>query len=603
MREIVLLSDNPAQYKRHEGLPADVAIGHRDELDAVQRRLRDVPGCSVLIYEQTCAAEKRRRRKRGTMPDPVKRMFIAEEVCEACGDCSVQSTCVSIVAQETPLGTKRAIDQSSCNKDYSCNDGFCPSFITVEGAGLRPPARAAIDDDLLADLPDPQVRSGDVNIMIAGIGGTGVITVGAILTMAAHIGGRAASAFDMTGLSQKNGAVFSHLRFADDPRRLHSQRLGEGEADVLLAFDLVAALAPDAARSLAAGRTSVIASAAVTPTVAFQFDRDFRLEPEVLLARLRRAVGPDALDVVDAAGLAASLMGDTIAANMLVVGYAAQAGLLPVAPAAIEQAVHLNGVAIQFNLTAFRLGRLLAHAPDRVPGRAKRAAPALPETLDETVSFRARHLEDYQDAALARRYRALVARVAAAEAAVAPGSDRLARIVARNAGSLLAIKDEYEIARLLTLPELHARLRDRFADGARISFNLAPPLFSRPGPNGRPRKHQFPAWLMLPLFGLLKRLKGLRGTPLDPFGYTAERKAERTLARDYGALVNRAIARLDARNIDAVADLLALAGEVRGFGPVKQAAMAAYGPRAAALEAALDAAPAPALALATETPR
>lgn len=584
--EIVILSDNPDHHRADGGFPPHVTIGHRDELDAVQRRLREHPGCSVLIYEQTCAAEKRRRRKRGTMADPAKRMFIAPEVCEGCGDCSVQSTCVSIVPRETVLGIKRAIDQSSCNKDYSCNDGFCPSFVTVKGAGPRKPAAMALGEELFADMPTPPVRSCPSGMMIAGIGGTGVITVGAILAMAAHVEGRAASAFDMTGLAQKNGAVFSHLRFADDPACLHSQRLGEGEADLLLAFDLVAGLAAEAARSLQQGRTRALANVSVVPTVAFQFQRDFRLEPEILLARLRKLIGDAAVDPFDANGMAVRLMGDSIAANMMMVGRAAQAGMLPVGVDAIEAAIRLNGVAVSLNLTAFRLGRLSVHAPDRLPSTAFQDMPTPPETLDAIVDLHAARLTAYQDDRLAARYRNFVTRVAAIESEKTPGSDRLARIAAQQFGRLLAIKDEYEVARLLSDPALLDELRRGFADGASLSFNLAPPLLSRPGPNGRPRKREVSARVALPLFRLLKRLRFLRGTPLDIFGRTEERRAERQLVADYEALVERVIAALTPARADAAAELLSLVSEVRGFGPVKLAAMARYAEKLAAAEAA-----------------
>lgn len=583
--EIVILSDNPDHHRADRAFPPHVTIGHRDELDAVQRGLRKHAGCSVLIYEQTCAAEKRRRRKRGTMADPAKRMFIAPEVCEGCGDCSVQSTCVSIVPRETAFGTKRAIDQSSCNKDYSCNEGFCPSFVTVKGAGPRKPAAMALGEELFADMPVPPVRSGPTSMMIAGIGGTGVITVGAVLAMAAHVEGRAASAFDMTGLAQKNGAVFSHLRFADDPAGLHSQRLGEGEADLLLAFDLVAALSPEAARSLREGRTRALANAVVVPTVAFQFQRDFRLEPEILLARLRKQLGADAVDLFDANGMAVGLMGDSIAANMMMVGRAAQAGLLPVGVDAIEAAIRLNGVAVALNLAAFRLGRLSVHAPERLPSVGGNVAPSAPDSLDAIVALHAAKLTAYQDERLAARYRAFVARTAAIEAERAPGSDRIARIVARHYGRLLAIKDEYEVARLLTDPALLAELRESFGDGAELSFNLAPPLLSRPGPNGRPRKREIPARIALPAFRILKHLRFLRGTALDPFGWTDERRAERQLVVDYEALVERTLSALTPERTEAAADLLSRIAEIRGYGPVKLAAMERYAERLAAAEA------------------
>jgi indolepyruvate ferredoxin oxidoreductase len=588
--DIVVLSDNPDHHRADRGFPPHVTIGHRDELDSVQRRLREVKGCSVLIYEQTCAAEKRRRRKRGTMADPAKRMFIAPEVCEGCGDCSVQSTCVSIVPRETALGTKRAIDQSSCNKDYSCNDGFCPSFVTVKGAGPRKPAAMALGEELFADMPVPPVRAGSSSMMIAGIGGTGVITVGAVLAMAAHVEGRAASAFDMTGLAQKNGAVFSHLRFADDPAQLHSQRLGEGEADLLLAFDLVAGLSAEAARSLQQGRTRALANVSVVPTVAFQFQRDFRLEPEILLARLRKLIGDAAVDPVDANGMAVGLMGDSIAANMMMVGRAAQAGLLPVGVEAVEAAIRLNGVAVSLNLTAFRLGRLSIHEPDRLPSIARGNAETPPETLDAIVDLHSTRLAAYQDDRLAARYRNFVTRVAAIESEKTPGSDRLARIAARQFGRLLAIKDEYEVARLLSAPALLDELQQNFADGASLSFNLAPPLLSRPGPNGRPRKREISARIALPLFRLLKRLRGLRGTPLDIFGWTEERRAERQLVADYEALIERVLAALTPARADAAAELLSLVADVRGFGPVKLAAMERYAERLAAAEAAFGAA-------------
>lgn len=575
--EIVVLSDNPDHHRRARGYPAGVTIGHRDELDTVQRRLREVKGTSVLIYEQTCAAEKRRRRKRGTFPDPAKRMVIAESVCEGCGDCSVQSTCVSIVPKPTALGLKRAIDQSTCNKDFSCNDGFCPSFITVRGAEPRKPKGVAVDLALFANLPEPAVRAGECNLMVAGIGGTGVITVGALIGMAAHLEGRAASLFDMTGLAQKNGAVFSHIRVADSPDALRTQRLGRREADVLLAFDLVAALSPEAANASVEGRTRAIANAQVSATVGFQFDRDLRPEPELLLKRLERLIGAEAVTAVDASGLALALTGDTIAANLMVVGMAAQHGLLPVGIAALEEAIRLNGVAVKLNLTALALGRLAVADPD---GLAKLATPApterLPEALAEVTVHRAAHLAAYQDEALAERYRDVVARVAAAEQAVVPGSERLALTVARNLAKVLAPKDEYEVARLLSDPALHARLRRDFADGAKISFNLAPPMLGGKGRDGRPRKREFSARVLLPVFKVLRHGRRLRGTVFDLFGHTHERRAERALARDYLALIDTTLATLTAETFDAAVATLSLVGEVRGFGPVKDAAMARY---------------------------
>ncbi|MGD9812733.1 MAG: indolepyruvate ferredoxin oxidoreductase family protein, partial [Sphingobium sp.] len=423
---IVVLSDDPSRHDAAK-MPEGVIIGHRDTLDAVQKELRDTPGCTVLIYEQTCAAEKRRRRKRGTFPDPAKRLFISKSVCEGCGDCSVQSTCVSLVPVETEFGRKRAIDQSSCNKDYSCVNGFCPSFITVRGAEPRKPDTSEIDPARLAMLPEPgtaSIGADGFNMMVTGIGGTGVVTIGAIIGMAAHIEGKAMSLFDMTGMSQKNGAVYSHVRIADMPEQITTQRLKQESADLVLAFDMVAGLAPEALNTFKAGRTRVLANSNVTATVAFQFDRDAEFDKFALQGRLKRLLGADQVDTVDASGLALGVLGDTIGANLFMVGVAAQKGLLPVGVAAIEQAIQLNGIAVSFNLRALRLGRLFSVDPDYVNGLATAASDqpaAIHSTWEDVVAHRMEHLSDYQDKALAERYRTLVERVHAAEQGAAPG--------------------------------------------------------------------------------------------------------------------------------------------------------------------------------------
>jgi TPP-dependent indolepyruvate ferredoxin oxidoreductase alpha subunit/Pyruvate/2-oxoacid:ferredoxin oxidoreductase gamma subunit len=578
VRRIVVLSDNPDFHRRSRAFPPGLTIDHRDRLDRIQRELRETAGCTVLIYEQTCAAEKRRRRKKGKFPDPSKRVFIAEDVCEGCGDCSVQSTCVSIVPKDTAFGRKRAIDQSSCNKDYSCADGFCPSFITVRGAEPRRPKGASVDEGLFAALPEPNVAAGSCNIMVAGIGGTGVITVGALLAMAAHIDGRAASVFDMTGLAQKNGAVFSHVRVTDAPDGIHTQRLGRAEADVLLAFDLVAALSPESASTLSQSRTRAVANATVTPTAAFQFQRDTVPQAEALLERLTAAIGRDRVTGVDASALAVGLTGDTIATNLMVVGMATQMGILPVAPSSLEQAITLNGVAVKLNLAAFRLGRLFIAEPDRVSAlmSAQTKPSPSPETLAELVAHRCAHLALYQDEALAQRYRERVAAVHEAEQRAVHGSDALALAFARNYAKLLAIKDEYEVARLLSTPELHATIARTFDSGARLSFNMAPPFLPGRAANGRPRKREFPSWIALPALRLLASLRKLRYTPLDPFGWTAERRSERTLIRDYEALVERTLTKLSPETLLRAVQLLDEVASVRGFGPVKEAALRAY---------------------------
>ena len=580
VEHIIVLSDDPSRHDVSQ-MPKGVTIRHRDTLDAVQKKLRDIPGCTVLIYEQTCAAEKRRRRKRGTFPDPAKRLFISKAVCEGCGDCSVQSSCVSLMPVETEFGRKRAIDQSSCNKDYSCLNGFCPSFITVREAEPRKPDALEVDAERLAALPDARVapiRADGFNIMVAGIGGTGVVTVGALVGMAAHIEGKAMSLFDMTGLSQKNGAVYSHVRIAAKTSEITTQRLSQGSADLLLAFDIVAGLAPEATNTLSAGRTRAFANSDVTATVAFQFDRDAELNKFALLGQLKRLVGADQVETVDASTLALAVLGNTIGANLFLVGVAAQKGLLPVGIAAIEQAVQLNGVAVAFNLRALRLGRLFAVDPDYVKGLAASALddPApIPVTLEETIAHRMAHLTSYQNDALAQRYRAMVERVGAAEQAVAPNKTDLARAVARNYAKLLAYKDEYEVARLLSGPELKAELKKTFADGGKFSFNMAPPIMEGKHNNGRPPKREFGVW-MLPVLKVMAKMRWLRGTALDPFGRNAERKAERALITEYEALVEQVCQNLTEHNHIEAVELLNLADKIRGYGPVKDEAIKLY---------------------------
>ena len=577
---IVVLSDDPGQHRGNPAFPPGVTIGHRDELDAVQHMLRETVGCSVLIYEQTCAAEKRRRRKRGQMPDPPKRLFIAKSVCEGCGDCSEVSTCVSLVPVETAFGRKRAIDQSSCNKDYSCINGFCPSFITVHDAAPRRTVRGRLDESLWDRIPAAPVapiRASSFNLMIAGIGGTGVVTVGAVIGMAAHIDGLAMATFDMTGVSQKNGAVFSHVKIARQPGAITSSRLGQGEADCLLAFDLVAALAPESIVSAAPSRTHAIANTHVTQSFEFQFDRDRRLDVGGMMARLSRRTAPDSVIALDARQVAEAVLGDTIAANMFLVGIAAQSGLLPVGTAALEEAIRLNNVAVDFNLDAFRLGRLYVADPAAVEALIGAREPAgVPLTLDEVVRHRAAHLVRYDGPALAERYRAVVERVRQLDAGVA-ADERLALAVARNFAKLLSYKDEYEVARLLTDPELAAELERTFENGGRIAYNLAPPLLSLfgKGLGGRPKKRSFPGWTRAVLRAVA-RLKVLRGSWIDPFGWTGERREERALIGEYEALVGRVLGWLDCGGREAAIAVLELADGIRGFGPVKAVAIARY---------------------------
>lgn len=577
---IILVSDNPDAHRGNPQFPPQMRIEHRDRLDLIQRELRDIPGCTILIYEQTCAAEKRRRRKRGLYPDPPKRLFISTEVCEGCGDCSAQSTCVSLMPVETELGTKRRIDQSSCNKDYSCVDGFCPSFVTIYGAEPRKPTVLSLDENLFASLPEAPrapIKQSSYNLMVAGIGGTGVVTVGALIGMAAHLEGLSMSLFDMTGLSQKNGAVYSHVRIGRKPEDITTQRLCAGEADLLMAFDVVAALAPESSATLQVGRTRAVANAAVTPTAAFQFDRDLTADPAFLLAKLRKAVGEGGSLVADASALALAILGDTIGANLFLVGVAAQKGMLPVGTAAIEKAVVLNGVAVRFNLKALHLGRLFVIDPERVLALLPSSAGPIEKfrTLDEVVEHRTAHLRAYQGEALVERYRAMIENVRQREVTVVPNADTIALAVASSYAKLLTYKDEYEVARLLTSKTLHDEIAKNFEPGAKIAFNMAPPILARKGSNERLGKREFGAWIR-PLLHLLARMRVLRGTQFDPFGYTEERRTERTIISEYESLITRILPALTPENHASASRLLAEAQKIRGFGPVKDESVRSY---------------------------
>jgi indolepyruvate ferredoxin oxidoreductase len=574
----IVVTDRPDLYDANSGLGEGVTVHHRDELDALQRELRDVKGVTVIVYEQTCAAEKRRRRKRGKFPDPAKRMFINSAVCEGCGDCSVQSNCVSVWPKETELGRKRQIDQSNCNKDYSCVKGFCPSFITVLDAEPRKPKVSALAGEAQTDLPEPRLAAlsdGAFNIMVSGIGGTGVVTIGALLGMAAHLEGLACSVFDMTGLSQKNGAVYSHVRIAAEAGDLAAQKLGTGEADLALAFDAVAALAKEPVVTLSDERTTTVVNARITPTPAFQRNPDLVLDQSLIVGRLQKLSLE--LHGVDATGLGLALFGDTIAANLFMLGYASQLGLLPVSPASIARAVEINGVAIAFNQSAFALGRLLVVDAEKVNAAAaatKTAPEFRPLTdLGDIVAHRTALLTAYQDAGYAARYRALVETVAAAEARAAPGSTALAVMAARNFAKLMAYKDEYEVARLHADPAFKRELAATFEDGAKLRYNLAPPLFSKRDPQtGHLLKREFGPWVGK-LFPLLAKGKRLRGTAFDPFGHTAERKMERGLIDQYEARMHEIAAALTSANHKFAVEAASLPAQIRGYGHVKHASV------------------------------
>jgi indolepyruvate ferredoxin oxidoreductase len=579
VRRIVVVSDEPDKYGIGT-FPADVAIHHRDELDAVQRELRETPGCTVLLYDQTCAAEKRRRRKRGKLPDPPRRVVINDLVCEGCGDCGVQSNCVSVVPVETEYGRKRAIDQSSCNKDYSCIKGFCPSFVTVEGGRLRRPARA--EGGEFPALPEPALPAADepYGILVTGIGGTGVVTIGALLGMAAHLEGKGSSVLDMTGLAQKNGAVVSHVRIARAPELLHATRIAAGEARLVLACDIVAGVGYEALAKMQKGVTRALVNTAKVMPAHFARDADLAFPLESMERDIAESVGPGDAEFLDATGLATTLMGDTIATNLFMVGYAYQRGLIPVSEAAIVKAIELNGTAVESNRESFAWGRRAAAFPDAV-ARHARPASARPEshrlssTLDEAIARRAEFLTAYQDAAYARRYTDLVARVRAAEASTVPGESALADAVARGYFKLLAIKDEYEVARLYAETDFARRVASQFEGDYTLRFHLAPPGVAGAQPaTGVPVKRSYGPW-MIKAFAVLARMRHHRGSLIDVFGRTAHRRRERALIGEYEAVVDEILARLALHNHALAVDLARVPDGIRGYGHVKERHIAA----------------------------
>ncbi|MBV8261922.1 MAG: 2-oxoacid:acceptor oxidoreductase family protein, partial [Paraburkholderia sp.] len=542
----------------------------------------------------TRAAAKRSRRKQGAFPDPEKRLFIHEEVCEGCGDCGVQSNCLSVEPVETELGRKRRIDQSSCNKDYSCVNGFCPSFVTIEGGKLKKAAGAAFDPQALAarvnalPMPATHLDNAPYDILVTGVGGTGVVTVGALISMAAHLEGKSASVLDFMGFAQKGGSVLSFVRFAATDALLNQVRIDTQQADLLLACDMVVGASADALQTVRHDRTRIVVNTHEIPNASFVQNPDANLHADALLAKMRHAAtngatpAQDPLAACDAQALAQRYLGDTIGANIVMLGFAWQLGLVPVSLAALTRAIELNNVAVQANLFAFSIGRMAAADPaalealdTRQAAAAKATARKLTQTLDELIADREARLLAYGGASYVKRYRALVD---AARSADRSAEQTLARAVATTFYRLLAVKDEYEVARLHTDPAFRAALEAQFEGTAgsdfTVKFNLAPPLIAR-GKNGQhPRKMQFGQWLWS-AFGLLKKGRSVRGTWLDPFGKTLERRMERALAGDYEATLRGAFARLTADNADEIAKLASLHQRVRGYGHVKLANVAA----------------------------
>ncbi|WP_315833249.1 indolepyruvate ferredoxin oxidoreductase family protein [Bradyrhizobium prioriisuperbiae] len=575
IREIYLVSENPDSYPASTIAPG-TKLAHRDELDTVMRTLRETPGCSAIVFVQTCAAEKRRRRKRGLLEDPPKRVVINSAVCEGCGDCSVQSNCISVEPLETALGRKRAINQSSCNKDFSCVKGFCPSFVTVHGGQLR--KKAPVDLGAIGELPPaPSLRPLDkpYNIAVGGVGGTGVLTIGALLGMAAHIEGKASMILDMSGLAQKGGAVLSHVRISQNTQDVTCSRIVTGTADLLIAADEVVAIAKETITLCEAQRTHGIINTHLIPIADFVRDRDFDFQRRKVNRVLEGALRQDSI-FLDFTHAAEGLLGDSIATNVMMLGFAYQKGLLPVTAEAIMQAIELNGVSIKMNTLAFALGRLAVIDPARLHAMLKDevAPPKTQEqmSLAEIIDHRSALLRDYQNEKLATRYRDLVERVKLA-ASNAGFGEELPRAVAINYAKLLAYKDEYEVARLFTDGRFEQNIRDQFEGDFTLNFNLAPPLLGG-GKDalGRPRKRAFGPGMMRG-FRLLAKLRVLRGTPLDIFGYSADRRLERDLIAGYEKHAVSLLDKLSPQTIDTAIELLSLPDRIRGYGPVKEKAV------------------------------
>jgi indolepyruvate ferredoxin oxidoreductase len=570
--KIVVVTDEPDKYPA--GYFADnIEIHHRDDLDAVQKQMREAAGTTILLYDQTCAAEKRRRRKRGKFADPAKRVVINELVCEGCGDCGVKSNCVSVAPVETEFGRKRTIDQSSCNKDYSCVNGFCPSFVTVEGGQLRKPKKAENVDFSGLTEPSRVSSATPYGVLVTGIGGTGVVTIGALLGMAAHLEGKGCSVLDMTGLAQKNGAVVSHVRIADTPEQLYATRIAAGEARLVLACDILTGVGNEALAKMQKGVTRALVNTSLVMPAQFTREPDLKFPTGSMEQEIKDAVGAGDAEFLDATKLATGLMGDSIATNLFMVGYAYQRGLLPLGEQSIVRAIELNGAAVESNKQSFNWGRLAAIDPAKVAAAAipmaKPDTQRLSESLDEVIERRRAFLTDYQDAAYATRYTDLVAKVRAAEAQKQPGVTDLTEAVARYYFKLLAIKDEYEVARLYAETDFTQRVAAQFEGDYKLRFHLAPPTLNKPdAKTGEPKKSTYGPW-MLPAFRVLAKMRKFRGGALDIFGRSDERKQERALIGQYEKLIDEVLGRLSPQNYELAVSLASIPEYIRGYGHVK----------------------------------
>jgi len=574
VKKVCVITDEPAKYEG-VALPANCPVYHRERLDEIQREFREVQGCSIIVYDQTCAAEKRRRRKIGKFPDPAKRVVINEAVCEGCGDCGVKSNCVSVVPLETEFGRKRTIDQSNCNKDFSCVNGFCPSFVTVEGGALKKPAK--VGEVEFGALPEPTIALLDkpYKILATGIGGTGVLTVGQVLGMAAFLEGKGLTILDMSGLAQKNGSVMSHIRIANTQADLHATRVAAGEADLVLGCDVLTTTAEDSLAKMAVGVTKAVINSAVVMPANFTRNADMKFPLGSMEREIIDSCGPDSAWFLDATKIATRLMGDSIATNLFVLGYAWQKGLVPLLEATILRAIEINGAAVAMNKNAFLWGRRAAVDLKRVEEIAtpKLAAPAsmkLSESLDEMITRRVAFLTDYQDASYAKTYSDFVSFVRQAETAKLPGKTTLTEAVARYYFKLLAVKDEYEVARLHSNGDFEKRIAGQFEGDYTLNFHLAPPLFAKKDSvTGELKKRQYGPWMMK-AFRFLASRKGLRGSALDIFKNTDERRMEQQLKVDYRRLIEEVVAKLAPHNHTLAVQLASIPEDIRGYGHVKE---------------------------------
>jgi indolepyruvate ferredoxin oxidoreductase len=602
-RRVVVVTDEPWKYAKNEEWPRGLTIHHRDELIPIQQELAAIPGVTVLIYDQTCAAEKRRRRKRGRFPDPDKRVIINELVCEGCGDCGVKSNCVSVQPLETEWGRKRTIDQSSCNKDFSCVKGFCPSFVTVHGAKLKRGTGIA-GAQALTPLPDPKLPAiaKTYDIIVTGVGGTGVVTIGGILGMAAHLEGKGVGILDMAGLAQKGGAVYSHIRVAERPEDIHAIRIAAGGANLVLGGDIVVAGNKKVLAAVKHGTTEMVINLAEVLPGDFTRNADFSLPTERLKRAILADAGAEKTHFIDATRAATALLGNSIGSNIFLVGYAYQLGAVPLSAASIMQAIELNGEAVEMNQAAFHWGRRAACEPAAVEALIKPAPDALSDarilshSFEEMVARRVAYLTAFQDAAYAARYRRCVEEVKAVEAARAPGKSGLADAVGRYLFKLMAYKDEYEVARLYADESFAKQVRSELGgEHLRLYVHLAPPLLARADKvTGEPKKMTFGPWIF-PLFRLLAKFKFLRGTAFDPFGYMVERRRERALVREYEMMLEEVRSRLSGENHHIAVALAAIPEKIRGFGHVKMRHLKAAKAEEAALLDQLRAGPAPLL--------